>query len=103
MVDAEDLYHGKGRQTGVTGLSDGRKLPIWFFAWDPYQRRSIVKLGCLLVSKSDADNGIIKFHTCFITRPKCWCTTDELGESWAVKIDRIEKGYIQVSELRGID
>jgi len=31
-----------------------------------------------------------------------WCTTDELGESWAVKIDLIE-GYIQVTEVRDVD
>jgi len=96
MFDVEVLYHGKGRQTGVTDLSDGRKLPIWFSAWDFYQKMFERGRG------SDAGGVIIKFHMC-IAIPEYWCTTDELGESWAVKIDLIEKGYIQVIELRGVD
>jgi len=35
--------------------------------------------------------------------PECWCTTDELGESWAIKIDLIEESYPEAIELRGID
>src|SRR6266403_1186140 len=93
MLDVEDLYHGKGRQTGVTDLGDGRKLPIWFSAWDFYR-----KMG----RESDAGGAIIEFHMCIVI-PECWCTTDELGESWAVKIDLIEEGYLEGTELRGID
>jgi len=32
-----------------------------------------------------------------------WCTADELDESWGVKIDLIEKGYIQEIQLRDVD
>jgi len=39
----------------------------------------------------------------YIVIPEYWCTTDELGESRAVKIDLIEKGYMQAIELRGVD
>jgi len=38
-----------------------------------------------------------------IAIPEYWCTTDELGESWAVKIDLIEEGYFQVIEMGGVD
>ena len=42
---------------------------------------------------------------CFILSPasECWCTIDELGESWAVEIDLIEERYIRVDESRGVD
>ena len=34
---------------------------------------------------------------------ECSYAVDELGEAWAVKIDLLEEGYNQVTELRGID
>ena len=34
---------------------------------------------------------------------ECSCTTDESGESWAVKVDLMEKGYKQGVELGGVD
>jgi hypothetical protein len=34
---------------------------------------------------------------------ECWCTIDELGESWSVKIDSIKESYIQDIELSGVD
>jgi hypothetical protein len=40
---------------------------------------------------------------CLIEWPDCWCTINELGESWEVKIDLIEESYIQGIELRGVD
>ena len=96
MLDAEVFYHGKGRQTGATELCDGRKLPIWFSARDsyckPFQRGR----------ESDVGGVIVEFHMCIAIR-EYWCTTDELGESWAVKIDLIEEGYLEVIELRGVD
>jgi hypothetical protein len=42
-----------------------------------------------------------EFQMCFIECPECYCTIDEWGESWAVKIDLIEKNYKQEVELRG--
>src|SRR6266403_6330133 len=93
MLDVEVLYHGKGRETGVTDLCDGRKLPIWFDAWDFYRR-----LRC----ESEAGGAIIEFHMCLVI-PECWCTADEVGESWAIKINLIEEGYTEVIELGGID
>ncbi len=45
MLDVEVLYHGTGRQTGVTDLRDGRKLPIWFSARDIYVVDGVVGAG----------------------------------------------------------
>jgi len=50
----------------------------------------------------DDDGAIIEFHLCTAIH-KYWCTTDELGESWAVKIDFIVKGCNQLIEKRGVD
>ena len=52
---------------------------------------------------SDAGEVIIESYMCFIECPDCWCTINELGESWEVKIDLIEESYFQVIELRGVD
>jgi hypothetical protein len=41
-------------------------------------------------------------HTCFIACPEFWCTINELGDSWGVKIDLIEESHIQDIELRGV-
>jgi len=35
--------------------------------------------------------------------PDYSCTADELGKSWANKIDLIEEGHIQAFELRSVD
>jgi hypothetical protein len=43
---------------------------------------------------------ITEFHM-RIGFPESGCANDELGESWGVKIDLIEEGYIQDLELRG--
>ena len=32
-----------------------------------------------------------------------YCTINELGESWAVKIGLIEEQYFRVNESRGVD
>ena len=101
MVDAEDLYGGTGRQ-GVTDLLHGRKLPIWFSAHDIYRQMFEARLRCL-GSKFDAGGEIIELHICFIECPERWGTVNELGESWAVKIDLIEERRIQGIELRGVD
>jgi len=50
----------------------------------------------------DAGGAIIEFHKCLVI-PESWCTTDELGESWAVKIDLIEEGGTEVIEFGGVD
>ena len=92
MLDVE-VFYGKKKQTGVTDLRDGRKLPIWFDAWDFYR---------IMGRECDAGGAIIELHMCLVI-PERWCTTDELGESWAVKIDLIEEGYLEVTELGGID
>ena len=55
------------------------------------------------VHKFDLDGTIIELHMCLIACPAFWCTIDELGELWAVKIDLIEENYIQIIELRGVD
>jgi hypothetical protein len=55
------------------------------------------------ISKFDAGGPIIELQKCFIACPEFWCTINELGESWAVKIDLIEESYIHVVELRGVD
>ncbi len=44
-----------------------------------------------------------EFQMCIAATPKYWCTTEELGKLWMVKINLIEKGYWWVTELRGID
>ena len=53
--------------------------------------------------KSDGGGAIIEFHMCFIVCPKCWCTSNELGESWGVKINLIEESYFKCFELGGVD
>ncbi len=55
------------------------------------------------VRKFDLDGFIIEFHTCLMACPECWCTIDEFGESWGVKIDLIEEIYFQMIELRGVE
>ncbi len=55
------------------------------------------------VRKFDLDGAIIELHMCLIACPEFWCTIDELGESWVVKIDLIEENYIQMIELRGVE
>jgi len=55
-----------------------------------------------LGSEPDAGGAIIEFHMCLVI-PESLCTTDELGESWAIKVDLIEEGYTEVIELGGID
>ena len=102
MVDAEDLYGGTGRQGGVTDLLHGRKLPIWFYAYDIYRQLVEPRPRCP-GSMSDADGDIIELHVCFIEWLERWRTVNELGESWAVKIDLIEEIRINVIELRGVD
>ena len=72
MHDVEDLYHGKGRQTGVTDLRDGRKLPIWFDAWNTYLKK--FQTGLVL----DSGGVTTEFHMCIAIR-EYWCTADELG------------------------
>ena len=52
---------------------------------------------------SDASDVIFELYMCFIECPEFWCTINELGESWEVKIDLIEEIYIQAPELRGVD
>ena len=51
----------------------------------------------------DVGDDILELHMCFISSPECWCRIDELGESWAVKVDLIEERYIHVAELRRVD
>ena len=63
----------------------------------PYQK--LVRLRCPVL-KFDADDAIIELHTYFFECPEYWCTINELGESWTVKIDESHK---QVTELRGVD
>ena len=46
---------------------------------------------------------ITELHMCFIECPECWGTINELGESWGVKINLIEKIYPQETEARGVD
>jgi len=53
--------------------------------------------------KFDVDDAIIELHMCLIAFPECWCTIDELGESWGIKIDLIEENYTQIRESRGVD
>jgi hypothetical protein len=79
-------------------MLDGRKLPIWFYAWDSYLSFKSCRLG----SKCDAGGVIIEFHMC-IWFPEFGCTIDELGESWGVKIDQIEESYLDVVELGSVD
>ena len=55
------------------------------------------------VHKFDVDGAIIELHLYLIARPECWCTIDELSESWAVKIDLVEENCIKRIELRGVD
>ena len=55
------------------------------------------------VSECDVGSDKIELHMCFISSPECWRTINELGESWAVKIDLIEELYIHVAEMRGVD
>jgi len=55
------------------------------------------------VRKLDVDGAIIELHMCLIACTEFWCTTDEFGESWSVKIDLIEEIYCQIIELRGVD
>jgi hypothetical protein len=98
MPDVEDLYRGKGRKRGVTELLDGRKLPIWFSARDFYLKKNEPGWN----SKYDAGEVILKSHVC-VGFPEFGCTIDELSESWGVKIDLIEKGYMHSFELRSID
>jgi hypothetical protein len=102
ILDVEVLNGGKGVQRGIADLLDGRKLPIRFSARDTYPKIFLVRLRCP-VSKFDAGGAIIELHTCIIECPESWCTIDELGESWAVKIDLIEENYIHFVELRGVD
>jgi hypothetical protein len=96
MLDVEVLNRRGKREQRVTDLLDGRKLPIWFSAWDIYQKSSPVW-------KYDAGGAIIELYMCFIVFPEVWCTVNEMGESCAVKIDLIEKSYIQSVEPRGVD
>ena len=46
---------------------------------------------------------MIEYHICFIRCPECWCTINELGELWGVKIDLIEESYVHWVELRSVD
>ena len=39
----------------------------------------------------------------FVRCSQHWCVTDESDQLWCVEYDIIEKGYIQMVELRGID
>ncbi len=86
MPDVEVLYHGKGRQTGVTDLRDGRNQSIWFSVWYKYRRQ--FQTG----RESDEGGGTAEFHK-YIAIRDYWCTTNELGESWTVNINLIENGY----------
>ena len=52
---------------------------------------------------SDANDVIIEFYMCLIECPEFWCTIDELGDLWEVKIDLIEENYIQALESRCVD
>jgi hypothetical protein len=91
MVDVEVLY--RGRQKGVTDLSYGRKLPLWFSAFNDY----------LKTHKQDVDAPITEFHVYFIVFAEFGCTVDELGQASGVKIDLIEEIYLHIFELRGVD
>ncbi len=96
-LDVEVLNRRKGMHEGVTDLDDGRKLPIWFSTRDDY-------LGRIGTGDTAAvAHTIIEFHMYIIVYPECWCTIDELGQSWAVKIVLIEENYIHVVELRGVN
>ena len=53
------------------------------------------------LGESDAGSAITELYMCIVFG--CLHTIDELGESWAVKIDLIEEGYIRSIELRGVD
>ena len=102
MLDVEVLYGGTGRQGEVTDLLDGRKLPIWFLAFDIYRQIVEDRPRCP-VSKSDSGEATIELHMCFIECPERWGTVNELGELWAVKIDLIEENRLHGIELRGVD
>jgi len=62
----------------------------------------VARVGCP-VPESDVGGAVMELHMCFISSPECWCTINELGESWAIKVDLIEERYIGVAELRGVD
>jgi len=39
----------------------------------------------------------------FIACPEFWCTIDEFGVSWGVKVDLVEESYMPGIELGGVD
>ena len=59
MLDLEDLYRGKGVQRGVTDLLDGRKLPIWFSAWNFYRKFFCASALKLLKSGNASCAGLV--------------------------------------------
>ena len=62
----------------------------------------MVRVRCP-VSECDVGSDKIELHMRFISSLECWCTVNELGESWAVKIDLIKERYIRVPELGDVD
>ena len=57
-----------------------------------------------LVCKFEVDGpNSMEFHLCLIGGPECWCTFDELGKLWSVKVNLIEESYTKIIELGGVN